>query len=229
MYQLSTVLFLIILTFVPSVAAITYSKEEIQAFAVEHAEKVYPSNPNENIKGVATRMDSRIQIKPCKQELSFTAPNISAYSRNLTVRVRCLDSNGWSLYVPVKMQILVPILVAAGTIEQGDTLTSSSVKLAMVDKSYMRKNTLANDKKVLGAKAKQQILAGQAILNNNLCFVCKGELVTIEANTQGLSVKASGYAMSDGSFGDMIRVRNKSSKRIVNGRVTDVGKVKISL
>lgn len=207
----------------------SYTHQDIQQIAIEHAESVYPADSAENVKGVASSLDSRITIKPCETDLSATAPNISAFSRNLTVRIRCLDQQGWSLYVPVQMKVLVPILVATQNIAKGDVIDSSVLRVAMLDKSYARKDSLTNAEKVIGSKAKQQILAGRAIMNDNLCFVCKSELVTIEATTGSLTVKASGYALSDGSYGDVIRVRNSSSNRIINARVSDIGKVQISL
>ncbi|AWB67960.1 flagella basal body P-ring formation protein FlgA [Saccharobesus litoralis] len=229
MIRFSLTIFLFCFYCIKPANAVLYSKDQIQTLASQHAESVYPKQQGENVTGVATSIDPRIKIKPCESELSMTAPNVSGYSRNLTVRVRCLDSAGWSLYVPVQMKVLVPILVASQTIGKGDILDSSSMKLAMLDKSYARKNSLSDLEQVIGAKAKQQILPGQAIMNNNLCFVCKNELVTIQANTKGLTVKASGYALSDGSFGDVIRVRNSSSNRIINARVSDIGKVQINL
>ncbi|NTS75407.1 flagellar basal body P-ring formation protein FlgA [Catenovulum sp. SM1970] len=207
----------------------TYSKQEIQHLAQEHAESIFPKNDEEELKAQASAIDSRIKIKPCQQALSLSAPNFSSFSRNLTVRVRCLDEEGWSLYVPIRLKVLVPIVVASTNIAKGDTLSASNVKRAKVDKTYARKDQITDEKLVIGSKAKRQIRSGQAILNSNLCFVCKGELVTIQAKTKGLSVKTSGIALSDGAFGDVISVRNTSSKRTVQGRVVGVGKIEISL
>ncbi len=223
------IVFLIYCCFNFKLSAQEYSREEIQKRVEAHAIAIYPKNSNEEIHAKATPIDSRKKIKPCEKELSITAPNFSNFTRNVTTRVRCLDKKGWSLYVSARISILTPVVVADSTIEKGDAISSGAAKVAMFDKSYARKGHISTLNKVIGSKAKRQISAGQPIMNSSLCFVCKEELVTIEAKTKNLTVKTSGYALSDGSFGDVISIRNTSSKRVVHGRVVGVGKVEISL
>lgn len=229
MFQRFAKSFFFLLFITQSLQAAEYSRVQLQEMAENHAQAHYPAAPGETIKAKASAIDPRKKIQPCEQEVSVTAPNISSYSRNMTLRLRCLDTPGWSLFIPVRVQLLTPMLIAQTHIAKGESLTSSQVKVSMVDKSYARNGTLTDAKMIFGSKAKKAIRPGQPIMNNNICVVCKGELVSITAKTQGLEVKAVGIAQSDGSFGDTISVQNKHTKRIVHGRVTGVGEVQISL
>jgi flagella basal body P-ring formation protein FlgA len=62
-----------------------------------------------------------------------------------------------------------------------------------------------------------------------LCFVCKGDKVTIMAVSVGLSLKVSGIAQQDGNLGDTIRVQNASSKKIVSATVSSTREVSIQI
>jgi flagella basal body P-ring formation protein FlgA len=63
----------------------------------------------------------------------------------------------------------------------------------------------------------------------NICLVCKGESVTIIAKSNDFMIKTIGKALSDGSKGEEVKVRNSKSGRIINARVESVNKVIINL
>ncbi len=55
----------------------------------------------------------------------------------------------------------------------------------------------------------------------------KGEMVIIMAEKGGLKVTTKGVAKDDGSSGEMIRVENISSGKVITGRVIEPGIVKV--
>ena len=62
-----------------------------------------------------------------------------------------------------------------------------------------------------------------------LCFVCKGDRITISAEVGKMKVKTAGIAQQDGVVGDNIQVLNASSKKTVIARVASVERVVIQL
>ena len=60
-------------------------------------------------------------------------------------------------------------------------------------------------------------------------MVCRGDNVTIEAQTANLAVKTQGIAMADGNLGDQIQVRNIKSRRLISAIVSSSGTVKVGL
>ncbi|MER2492625.1 flagellar basal body P-ring formation chaperone FlgA [Catenovulum sediminis] len=206
-----------------------YTRQQIETLAEEHALSVYPAQADDKLTATASPIDSRLDIKPCEREITAHIPNLNPYSKNMTVRVRCEGEDGWAMYVPVQVKIMTPVVVAHSYIESGQTITQNDVQIAMIEKNRARNGFMADIKTIVGSKAKRQIRSGEAILNKNICFVCQGELVTIEAVASGLSVKAVGIALSDGSYGETVSVRNKSSNRVIQGRVSSVSEVQIFL
>ena len=76
---------------------------------------------------------------------------------------------------------------------------------------------------------KRRVTDGQAIQSNMLCFVCKGDRITITAEIAGMEVKTAGIAQQDGVVGDNIKVINSSSQKAVIARVASPEEVVIHL
>ena len=76
---------------------------------------------------------------------------------------------------------------------------------------------------------KRRITDGQALQSNMLCFVCKGDRITITAEVAGMKVKTAGIAQQDGVVGDNIKVVNASSQKAIVARVASSDEVVIHL
>ena len=63
----------------------------------------------------------------------------------------------------------------------------------------------------------------------NQLIIKKGQQVNIVAEKSGLRVQMTGIALENGHQDEVIRVRNKSSYRVVEGQVINEGEVKIYL
>ncbi|WAJ69432.1 flagellar basal body P-ring formation chaperone FlgA [Catenovulum adriaticum] len=209
--------------------AANYTKKQIENFAADHVESMYPKQADETLKAIASPIDSRLKLNPCNGELVADVPNFNTYSKNMTVKIKCNADTEWLLYVPVQVKIMTPVVVATQYIESGQTISQGDIQVRLLEKNRSRNGFIADKNTIIGSKAKRQIKSGQAIINRNICFVCRGEMVTIEAITSGLSVKATGVAMSDATYGETVSVKNKSSNRIVQGRVSSVGAIQIFL
>jgi flagella basal body P-ring formation protein FlgA len=60
-------------------------------------------------------------------------------------------------------------------------------------------------------------------------LVQAGQHVILLATTPQLQVRMKGKALADGTRGDIIKVRNLRSKRVVEGVVTHAGIVEVSM
>lgn len=59
--------------------------------------------------------------------------------------------------------------------------------------------------------------------------VKRGQSVIILAKNAVIQVRSQGVALSDGAIGEIIRVRNRLTKKIVEGTITSEGLVEIPL
>jgi flagella basal body P-ring formation protein FlgA len=82
---------------------------------------------------------------------------------------------------------------------------------------------------VIGTRTKRRIAKGSPILGNQLCFVCKGDAVSIYAKTEHLQIKTLGEAMRDGNIGESIRVKNINSNKQLEATVIGIGEVEVRM
>jgi len=84
----------------------------------------------------------------------------------------------------------------------------------------------------VGKALKRPASIGDTIMRHNLTrplVIKRGDQVTLEASAGAITVVASGVAMSNGHIGEQIKVKNTSSKRIVNARIVNQGTVRVTL
>ena len=150
-------------------------------------------------------------------------------SRNVNVKVVCPDEASWQLFIPVKIQTIVPILVTRMRIAKGTLLDNSNIEVIFKDNNQIRGSVLTDPAIVTGARTKRNLSQGSAITDRNTCFVCKGQPVNIIARSVNFEIKSFGIALKDGSLGELIPIKNKESGRIVQGQVNAINQVVINL
>jgi len=173
-------------------------------------------------------IDPRIAIKPCLSPLQANIPE-NHNGRNLNLKIYCADSTSWQLYVPVRINTMLPIVVASTPIAKGTVLDNSNLTVEYKDKHKLRGEVIDSPNLIAGARAKRKISQGTAISRRNICLVCKGESVTIIARSNNLMIKAAGIALKDGALGEEINIKNKRSGKTVLARVEALNKVVINL
>lgn len=85
---------------------------------------------------------------------------------------------------------------------------------------------------MVGQQLKYPVSMGSVIKPNSLQsqkIVHRGELITLVAMAGQMEVRMSGTALDDATLGERIKVKNTTSKRIVEGVVDAPGIVKVSL
>ena len=85
---------------------------------------------------------------------------------------------------------------------------------------------------VVGKIARTPINKEQVISLHSLAtpkLVHRGQSVTIIARSETVIVKMNGNAMSDGHLGELIKVKNLRSQRIIEAEVIDNNLVRVSM
>ena len=202
----------------------TYIENFVRSFVEKNT--AVPTNGKVNIK--VSKIDPRVTIKPCLSSLSANIPEKHS-SRNVNVKITCKDSTSWHMFIPVKINTMVPVLVATKGISKGSMFSESNISIEYQDKNKLRGEIINNIDKVTGAKSKRTISKGSAITRRNICLVCKGESVIISAVADNFSIKTAGIALKDGTIGDQVSVKNRRSGRIVMARVSGINHVIVDL
>ena len=173
-------------------------------------------------------IDERIIIERCSRGYDFTSNSNLDNQSNISVKVTCGDSN-WYLFMHANVAIIQNVVVTSDNLSPGSLLNANNVKVIEMDKNRLRGSSFNTIEEVIGARLKRRTRANNVIDDRMLCFICKGDRVTIAAVSSGLSIKVYGVAEQDGVLGDTITVRNLSSDKQVHARIVSTSQVEINI
>lgn len=205
-----------------------YTAEEIETFAHKFLQENLPK-PDEGVLEISVgNIDPRIKINSCESNLAANIPEIN-YSRNVNIKVFCDASNAWSIYLPVRISTIVPIVVASTQLNKGSILSEENLTVIYKDLRSIHGEHISDKNALIGTKTKRNISKNKALTQKNVCYVCKGDKVTIIAQSENLHIKTQGIALSSGAIGSTIRVENIKSGKTILAEVESINKVVINL
>ncbi|HIF9308815.1 TPA: flagellar basal body P-ring formation chaperone FlgA [Photobacterium damselae] len=175
----------------------------------------------------AAQLDSRLRFSHCSEPLETSLPGKQEINNNATVLVRCNHEN-WQVYVPVRVQLLLPRVVASVPLGRGMVLSPKNLTVALIESRFQRGAIYQSPQALFGAKVKRNVKIGEAVQANDICMVCRNDKVVISAGQPGLKIITQGTALSDGTLGEQIRVKNNRSNKIISAQVSAVGEVDVS-
>ena len=205
----------------------SYSPEQLTEQAGIWLQQQLPNTSVARFQTNITPLDPRIGDKHCNQPLSLALSQAITQRQN-TIVLRCEDSPGWQLYVPVRIDEIVQAIVLRQNIASGGIITADTIESTTRERRLVRGNLVTDINAVLGARTKRSLSLGQMLTFQDLCLVCKGDVVTIAIQEKGLDVSATGIALADGSLGDVIKIRNRQSQRELRAEVVGVNRVSIN-
>ncbi|MDY6928346.1 MAG: flagellar basal body P-ring formation chaperone FlgA [Pseudomonadota bacterium] len=186
------------------------------------------NNLADNLTISVTPIDSRINIPDCDVPFSFDVASDTLHLSYLNVRVSC-DTSNWYLFSSAKVTRTRTIVVTASMISPDTVLSASHLTLAEVDIKQLRHTPFTSIEQLSGARLKYRVREGQPVQSNMLCFICKGDKITISGQAGAVQVKTSGIAQQDGVIGDTIEVVNASSNKSVIAEVASTQEVIVNL
>lgn len=188
----------------------------------------YPSLPEVT----AGRLDNRLRLAACERPLESFTPQGKRRLGKITVGVRCNGSHPWSLFVPVTVKVMADVVVAKGSLPRGTIIRAGDITLEQRDISRLHRGYLETKQAVLGKKLRQRLRQHQVVTPSQLDTphaIKRNNRVTILANSKSLQIRMAGKALQNGSLGQLIRVRNVSSKKELDARVIAPGIVEVAM
>ena len=114
--------------------------------------------------------------------------------------------------------------------QSGQTIKQSDLVLMRIPQSKLQKDFIQNPIEAVGSRLKRKIKANLPLRNAWLWsppLVKRGERVQMTFRRGGIFLSAQGEALGNGRRGDMIKVRNSRSKKILSGRVIGQNQVEM--
>jgi len=186
------------------------------------------------VKVAADKIDTRLNLRACaEKQLVIFNPYQTPMLNTTTLGIKCdEEKNHWTLYVPLKITVLKSVYVAKHPIIKGAKIKAKDIYQTELDVQRLKQGYFTSSQELIGQVAKQNIPADTSFNPYNIelaKLVHKGERVTIIASNNNLSISMSGIAVDDGAFGEPVKVKNRSSKKIIEAQVSGLKKVTVVL
>lgn len=197
-----------------------------QQYLLSHPEiKRYPETTIE-----IGHIDSRLQLQQCAQPLdTYLAPG-SRFAAKTTVGVRCSAPKPWALYVPATIISYAMVYQTASPLPRDHIITAQDLTAVKTEIGKLNRGYYTDIHDILGKQTRRSLPQAQPVNPGMIkapLLIKRGEMVALVAQNPRFSIRMQGRALSDGSEGEQIRVKNLSSSRIVEGTVTAQGTVMV--
>jgi len=174
-------------------------------------------------------IDPRTRLKPCDGELKAFLPQQYKASGKMTVGVHCTGSVAWKVFLPASIERFMDVWVTSRSISPQEIITRQDVELQRVRFSNARRQPLENIELIENTSPRKRLSAGSVIYQDALCMVCRGDKVSVNAQSSFMSIMVEGVALSDAIMGETTQVRNSKSKRVFAAIVTGKNQLSVNL
>ena len=223
----------------------TINKQAIAISGEEITKKVSVWLAREGVEGIPVFSQNSF-YKDCNSEIEIK----KMFQSYKTIKVSCLDVNGFKLImrvqslkndenksitrpkrvskVSIKNKIL-KIIKLKKSVEKNDILKLNDLEIVSVEKKHQT-SFFSNKKELVGRKLKTNMKMGQILHPRHLFEsfdINNGDVISIVSNIGNVSVTVAGEAKDSGNLGDLIKVRNLKSGKIVKGYIKKDKKIKI--
>jgi len=136
------------------------------------------------------------------------------------LRLRCRGTPAWSRYLSLGVQRPGEVLVLNRALRRGEALDAAAVQLESRDLARLPGSPLSDPQAIVGQVARRDLPAGTVLDASQLAAplaIRRGDSVTLVGLASGLEVRAPGEALADAADGARIKVRNRDSRRVMEG------------
>ena len=228
------------------------SKQAMAITGEEISSKVSQWLTKEGIKGTPIFSKNSF-YKDCNDKIEIK----KMFQNYKTIKVNCLDENGFELVMRVqtsrnaenkkknkpkkvskllirnklskKKKELLKIIKLKKSVEKNDIIELDDIETILVEKKHQT-SFFSNKKELVGRKLKTNLKMGQILHPRHLFEsfdINNGDIISIVSNLGNVSVTASGEAQDSGNLGDLIKVKNLKSGKIIKGYIKKDKKIKI--
>ena len=201
--------------------------DPVSAFASQWLQQQYAA-PGSRVVTQATAIDPRLVLADCRgMMVASLPPNLPPRPR-MSVLVRCTAGTGWSIRVPVALQVFRDVLVTTRALQRGDGVQPGDVRAESRDITRLGYGYVDRLDQVAGRTLARPLPPGSVLTPSALGgrdMVRAGDRVAVVADIGGIEVRAGGVALGSGDNGARLRVRNDSSGRVIDAMVRGPGEV----
>ncbi|EPS8492698.1 flagellar basal body P-ring formation chaperone FlgA [Yersinia enterocolitica] len=214
-----------------------HARKQVYAQALHAASAdISQTAKNKNWQGYTVKMNIFIpsevsRYKVCSGGIRVAAPASGQRDiSRLRYDISCPDAQGWEVSITVKPDIYLPVWVAKNTLERGKVVAPDDIELKKKNISTAQGGYITDPDEIIGLTIKRRIRGLQVVIPSQLeqpVLVTRGQQVLMIAEQDGIEARMLGEALKNGRKGELIKVKNLSSKRTVTAIVDDMAKVRM--
>ena len=207
-------------------------KNAVEEFVVSQIETELPATASIV---VDVRWQNDIELDTDVDPLIRVRKSSSRKLRGPSVVRVGIDLDGKTLRkmsVTADVRIHMPVLVAAYALKRGEHVESIFFEMVESDVTKLRGAYYTDQSQLEDMRLGRSLGAGAVLTDQHIeriPIVKRGELIRIVARGGLVEVTIDGTAMQDGGKGDLIRVKNVDSGKVVRGHVVDSGLIEVGL
>ena len=178
-----------------------------------------------------TPLDSRLNLPQCAEPLEAYTTNGLIKAGRMTIGVRCNTEKKWSIFTSAIIKTYQMVVVLSQPIQRGETFTRQHLAIEKREVSNLREDFVTQIEQIENKQATRQLNTGAVISLRNLVepkLIKRGDKVVISTTKPDFSIRMSGVAMMDGVKGQLIKVKNQNSGRVLNATVIEPGLVSVN-
>ena len=176
-------------------------------------------------------LDRRLKLSECKNPLQAFTHNDNIKFGRFSVGIRCTTENAWTIYNSAKIIAYKKIITLKQPLRRGEIITSSHLAFEKTKLSKFRQGFFTDFSQIVNKQATRYLPTGTVLTPKHLTIprlIRRGEKVIISAKSKQIDIQMTGFALTDGTKGQRIRVRNEKSQRIIEATVIQPGLVVVS-
>jgi flagella basal body P-ring formation protein FlgA len=170
-------------------------------------------------------LDPALRMARCSQPLEAVA------SGPKTAQVRCADTPGWRLYVPVRVRREADVVVLTAPAASGVPIAASQLTVQRRDTAQASGVAFTDPASLAGRIPRRAMAAGQAPTETDLAtgtLLRRGDPVVLVSRTGGVEVRMQGRVLGAPQSGGTVSVENTTSHRVLRGRIVAEGEIEIT-
>jgi flagellar basal body P-ring formation protein FlgA len=137
----------------------------------------------------------------------------------------------YSMRITGRLQKMITVPVLTRLVRRGEIVRAHDIALRSMDRAQVPVNAVIERDDIVGQSARRTLPSGTPLRDGDLeapTLVRRGALVTMEITTPMMRLTARGKALDNGTLGETVRIRNIQSKRVIQGEVVGLDRVRIA-
>jgi flagella basal body P-ring formation protein FlgA len=192
----------------------------------------YPYQSPYPVRYELSTLDQRLNLKPCQKSLMISFTRAEKVMGNTSLSIRCEAPVKWHIHLPVRVDVYDDVLISKSPLSKGQTIDAHNVtyrkeNITRLNQGFFRRTDPLQKLEVKRNLSAQSILTSAMLKPRQL--VKSGQKVTIMLELNGMQIKTSGFALQSASQGQIIKVRNSQTNKIVEGIVSAEGQIRVNL